>query len=145
MFGLFKKDPEVIKILDSLMKRLENLDDWERESNDFIRHRHHNIKIDQSRISDPKHMWITRRYGSYRKIIKAAVKTVHRNHKVNEYHFMNDVISGAYPHQMSMYSLNDEQKAWLQENGEENDYLHRDHWLYFVDEPLAMAFKLRFD
>ena len=146
MFGLFKKDPEVIRILDRLVDRLKNTDEWETTNDhkyDYIRHKDFNIKVAKHIISEPKQVFIYLRYWSQRKFIKTAIKKVYRHHEVSNLNFVYDIIDGKYPYQESI-QLNDEQLKWLDENSKEGDYIYKLGWMYFIDEALAMAFKLRF-
>ncbi len=145
MFGLFKKDPEVVKVLDRLIERLKNLDEWRTTDNgDIISHTDFNIRVSKKKLSQPEHIWIYLRYWRHRKIIKNTVAKVYRRSEVSRFNFAFDVIDGKYPYQEDMYNMNDNQKAWLDDNAQEDEYVYKGRWLYFADEALAMAFKLRF-
>ncbi len=145
MFGLFPKDPEVVRVLDRLAERLKNLDEWKTcDDSDFIHHEDFNITVSKTKLAEPQHTWIYLRYWRHRRIIKNTIAKIYRRREVNRLSFAYDVIDGKYPYQENEYNLSDERRKWLEENSKEGEYTYRNHWLYFADDALAMAFKLRF-
>ena len=142
---MFKKDPEVVRVLDRLAERLKNLDEWETNSSDsdFIDHKDFNIVVSKTKLSEPQHTWIPFRYWRHRRIIKDTIEKVYRRRQVERLNFAYDVIDGKYPYQMRE-GMNDTKQAWLDENAKEGEYVLHGYWIYFADEALAMAYKLQF-
>ena len=141
MFDLFKKpDPEVERVVEKLLEKLMNIDDWQPTgSNLDVCHKRYNIVANKYRIDAPSHVWIPFRW---RKRIRHQIDIIHRIAEVDRLHFIHDVINGDYP--LQLRHVNSEQKEWLEENSTgDNQYMDWNYWLYISDEALAVAFKLR--
>jgi len=144
MFGIFKKDPEIERIVARLYEQLDDIEDWYPIDDEKIKHRLYNISISQRHIQNPNHVWIPSRW---RRMINKKIKQIYRRQEVDELCFIYDVIDGKYPYYI--YQPSDEQKEWLEENAKSSDYMIIDGYssqsgLYFIDAEIAMAFKIVF-
>ena len=143
---MFKKDPEVIKVLDALIKNLKELDKWKPgDGSTKVEHRAWNIEFNKDSIRKPEYVDIKWRYWNQRKSLKKSITAIYRKAELNKLGFINDVINGVYEHHWHE-PLSDEKREWLNENSSGNgDYIYYDYWIYFKDDTLAMAYKLRFE
>lgn len=146
MFGLFKKDPEVERVMIRLTEQLEKVENWTVNTDESIIHDSYNIVLNRNAILSPDHIWIPFRW---KKIIKKRVQAVYRIAEIDKLHFMYDVIDGKYPYYVS--TVGNELSNWLKENATEDQYMIisdptiRQSGLYIKDPELAMGYKLTFE
>lgn len=141
MFGIFKEDPEKLRVAAKLSEQLDNVDDWRvSDSGDgYVKHKIHNIQVRYDRICEPEHIWMP---SSYKKIIKKKIKKIYRNHELEQLGFIYNYLDGKYPLTIRIHGISDEQKEWLKENSTEDQYIKRGSYIYISDETLAMGYKL---
>jgi len=139
MFGLFKEDPEKLRVAKKLSEQLDNEDDWEVSSSGdgYVSHKIHNIQVNYDRVHNPEHMWMP---SSYKRIIKKKIRKIYRNHELEKLGFVYDYLDGKYP--ITIHGITDELRAWLKDNATEDQYIERGNYIYISDETLAMGYKL---
>ncbi len=153
MFGWFKKDLEVERVVAKLSEQLAKVEDWrpyDGHNHIFVKHRFYNIITSKHSITSPDSVSIPFRWKG---IIKKQITAVCRKAEVKKLHYVHDIIDGKYPYYIDSCNVSTEILDWLKENAPEDQYMHiSGHGistsragLYFIDAELAMAYKLVFE
>jgi len=134
-----EKKEKIDIICNDLLEKLSNIKDWKKIGNDNngVTHKDYNLDVYEHRITSPKNIIIPRKW---RKRIRFQIEKIYHHYEMESLSFLHDVILDKYP--LHVRITDGEQREWIKENANENDYITTDYWYYFKNEEIAVAYKL---
>ena len=133
-----EKREKIDAICKDLLEKLSKTEDWITTGDTGVSHKEYNLEIHEHVIMRPSRAKIP---WKWRKKIRYQIKRVYHSYEMESLGFLHDVILDRYP--LQVRALDDEQKEWLKENSNRDDYLTDNYWYYFENESIAVAYKLR--
>ena len=125
-------------ICKDLIEKLSKVEHWEITSSDGVAHKDYNLEVFEHLITRPKRVRIPRKW---RRKIRYRIEKIYHCYEMESLGFLHDVILDKYP--LHVWITSNERRQWVKENAKEDDYIAFDHWYYFKNESIAVAFKLR--
>jgi len=132
-----EKKEKIDVICNDLLEKLSKISDWKKMSNDGVTHKDYNLDVYERCIGNPKNVKIPRKW---RKRIRSKIKKIYHHYEMESLSFVHDVILDKYP--LHARITTEEQKEWIKENTNKNDYITTGYWYYFKNEEIAVAYKL---
>lgn len=134
-----EKKEKVDAICRDLLEKMSKMEDWKRStSNGGVVHKNYNLEVFEHLITIPERVRIPRKW---RKRIRQKIEKIYHCYRMESLAFLHDVILDKYP--LHVWITGDEKLEWVKENAKEDDYIKIDHWYYFKNESIAVAYKLR--
>ena len=133
------KDEKIENIIESLLRELDKVDQWNDGGYRRVSHKHYDLDVDREDINRPHTIKIPRKW---RRTIAKKIRLIHRHNELERMDFTQAILDHQYPIQIKRPT--DEAVAWCKENEVEYKITDGNYaWLYIKEGDGAMAFKLR--